>query len=135
VARGYFTEEFVKHTHQYLTNVLRNSGIFLDGIYYCPHHVDGRIPYNIICDCRKPAPGMIVQAVLEHRIDCQSSFLIGDKVSDIELALNSGTKGLFVTTGKGQVEAEKVKTRYPLTPVYNSFSDAVDHILKTDNEN
>lgn len=134
IARGYFTEEFVIRTHRHLAKLLAAKGVLLNGFFYCPHHVDGKKPYNLACDCRKPAPGMIIQAARENNIDCHSSFMIGDKVSDMELAVNSGTKGLFVTTGKGEVEVAKLQKTLPQIPVFNSFSEAVGHILQSDSE-
>ncbi len=128
VARGYFDEAFVKETHKYLNRLLEQHDVKLDAEYYCPHHVDGQNPYNIDCNCRKPAPGMVLQATQEHNINLALSFVIGDKTSDIELAENTGCKGILVTTGHGCEHSSKVQTKYPHIPIVNSFSDAVSFI-------
>ncbi len=129
VARGYFDEEFVSQANDHLNNLLVNLKSGLDAIYYCPHHLEGNSPYNIACDCRKPAPGMIQKAVVEHNINSKQSFVIGDKISDIELAMNSGTQGILLKTGHGQKHSEILVEKYPEVPVYDKFSDAVNYIL------
>lgn len=97
VARGYFTEDFVRLTHERLQEMI---GFRFDGIYYCPHGPDDG------CRCRKPEPGMIEQAALELGIDISASYMIGDKPADIELAARAGMKGVLVTTGYGRETAE-----------------------------
>lgn len=129
VSRGYFTEEFVQETYDALNQQLSVFGVTLDALYYCPHHPAGNPPFNTICDCRKPAQGMIHKAVREHHLDCARSFMIGDKLSDIELAYNAGTQGILLTTGHGMDQSTRLTEAFPGTPVFDSFSDAVDHIL------
>lgn len=88
VARGYFTEDTVQCVNEAVQERLQQEyGIKLDGMYYCPHHpVYGKEIYNQDCDCRKPKPGMILQAAQDLDIDINSSVMIGDKESDrIEL--------------------------------------------------
>lgn len=85
VARGYFTEEIVKEINRCVQELLAKQGAFVDKIYYCPHHIEGIIPkYKKKCLCRKPSPGMIEEAAREFSIDLKNSFVIGDKISDIE---------------------------------------------------
>ncbi len=130
VARGFFDESFVYETYNFLNNIFSKSGVSLDDLYFCPHHQQGKPPYNIKCDCRKPAPGMIEKASKKHGIDCQRSFMLGDKKSDVELAYNSGTRGILLRTGKGDSEAASVAELYPEVPILDTFSDAIDFILK-----
>ena len=130
VARGYFTESFVQDTYAFLNLRFGESGVPLDGMYYCPHYPGGREPYNIICNCRKPSPGLIEQASQDFNINPAKSFMIGDKKCDIELALNTGVSGILVKTGKGEIEAESVSRLYPQIPILNSFSEAINHILE-----
>ena len=92
VARGYFTEDFVQRVHARLEEMLSFK---FDGIYYCPHGPDDG------CDCRKPEPGMIRQAVEEIEIDLSSSYMVGDKSIDVEFAVRAGFPGLLVLTGYG----------------------------------
>jgi len=97
VARGYFTEETVREINRYVQESLAKQGAFIDMIYYCPHHIEGIIEeYSKECYCRKPNPGMIEQAVLEFGIDLKNSFIIGDKISDIEAGQRAGCKTILL---------------------------------------
>jgi len=96
VARGYFTEQHVKDLHEWMNQTLRQHGTLIDQFYYCPHHPDGILyEYAISCNCRKPLPGMILRAVTEWQVDTGRSFLVGDKESDMEAAVNAGIRGLL----------------------------------------
>lgn len=131
VARGYFDEEFVQQAYERINKNLASSGVKLDAVYYCPHHLDGKAPYNISCNCRKPAPGMILDAVSDLQIDLNRSYVIGDKLCDIELAINAHVAGILVETGYGAELAKTIKQKYPNTPICPSFSTAVDIILSS----
>jgi D-glycero-D-manno-heptose 1,7-bisphosphate phosphatase len=70
VARGYFSEDLIKQTHERLETALREQSARLDAIYYCAHHPSvGEPPYRLDCDCRKPRPGLIEQAARDFEID------------------------------------------------------------------
>ncbi|MCX5848355.1 MAG: HAD family hydrolase [Deltaproteobacteria bacterium] len=102
VARGLFTEKFVKTTNDYLQTVLRQQGAYINNFYYCPHHpTEGIEPYRQICECRKPAPGMLLKAALDLNIDLSLSYLVGDRFLDMEAARKAGVKGILVKTGYG----------------------------------
>ncbi len=103
VARGLFTEDFVKITHEYLQNALRKRGAYIDNFYYCPHHpTEGIDPYRQVCNCRKPAPGMLLQAAQDLNIDLKRSYLVGDRFNDMEAGKKIGVRGILVKTGFGQ---------------------------------
>ena len=91
IARGYFTEEMLERIHQKLKNDLAKSGAHVDAIYYCPHHP------NDDCNCRKPKPGLALQAAEEHHIDLTRSFFIGDLLQDIEAGHLAGGKTVLVS--------------------------------------
>ncbi len=94
VARGYYTENDVIKLHDWMNEELKKSGATIDGFYYCPHLPEAAIEkYRICCQCRKPAPGMIVQAMNEWPVDKEKSFLIGDSVRDVEAAEKAGIEG------------------------------------------
>jgi D-glycero-D-manno-heptose 1,7-bisphosphate phosphatase len=85
VARGYYDEAAVDRLHAHMKALLAESGVVIDAIYYCPHHPDAAVPaYRAICECRKPADGMLRQAASDLQLDLSASVLVGDKVSDIE---------------------------------------------------
>jgi D-glycero-D-manno-heptose 1,7-bisphosphate phosphatase len=102
VARGYFGEELVREIHDKISTTLARAGAFIDKFYYCPHHpTEGKGIYRTTCTCRKPEPGMLLQAAEELDIDLARSYLIGDTLRDIETAAKVGTKGILVRTGYG----------------------------------
>jgi len=103
VARGLFTEDFVKITHEHLLVTLRQKKAHIDNFYYCPHHpTEGIKLYRQNCNCRKPAPGMLLQAAQDLNIDLTKSYLVGDRFRDMEAAKKVGVKGVLVKTGYGQ---------------------------------
>ena len=107
VARGYFTEEAVKEINKYIQESLAKEGAFIDRVYYCPHHIEGIIKgYSKECHCRKPNPGMIEEAVREFGIDLENSFVIGDKISDIEAGHRAGCKTILLA-GEDPLNNEK----------------------------
>ena len=104
VARGYYTEaDYAAVTRRMVTD-LATKGVVLTDIQQCFHHENGRQPYNIVCGCRKPKPGMVHAAKKKHLIDLSKSFVVGDKVTDVEMGINAGipaSQCLLVKTGKG----------------------------------
>jgi histidinol-phosphate phosphatase family protein len=103
VARGFFEEFQVQALHQALNQMLAAEGAHVTGWYYCPHHpTEGRPPYNIPCDCRKPGPGLVKRACEELGLMPQVSFVVGDTWRDMELALNVQAVPVLVRTGHGQ---------------------------------
>jgi histidinol-phosphate phosphatase family domain/HAD-superfamily hydrolase, subfamily IIIA len=103
VARGLFTEDFVQITNEHLQTALRQKGAYIDNFYYCPHHpTEGIGIYLQQCNCRKPAPGMLLQAAQELKIDLTRSYFVGDTFRDMEAAKKAGVKRVLVKTGYGQ---------------------------------
>ena len=94
IARGYYTMEQMQELHAYMQRELAAAGGKIEKIYYCPHHKEGVVlEYSCDCDCRKPKPGMLLQAFAEYDIDKARSFLIGDGQRDVEAAEAAGIKG------------------------------------------
>ena len=109
VARGIFTESFVAETHARLGEMLRAEGASLDGIYYCPHHpTEGRGDYLRVCECRKPAPGLLLRAAAELHLDPARSYMVGDTLKDIEAGGRAGAQGILVRTGYGEEAAAEL---------------------------
>ncbi|HBM16366.1 MAG TPA: D-glycero-beta-D-manno-heptose-1,7-bisphosphate 7-phosphatase [Lentisphaeria bacterium] len=102
VAKGYYKEQDVFAVHTELDKLLAARDLCIDAYYYCLHHPGGIIKkYAMDCDCRKPAPGMILRAARDLNIDLSSSFMVGDKMSDIKASINAGCLGILVKTGHG----------------------------------
>lgn len=113
VARGYYTEEDVKKLHDYLNQLLAKEGAHVDAFYYCPHHPEHGIgAYKRVCQCRKPGIGMFEEAErhLAGGVDKAHSYMIGDKLLDVEAGHRYGVRTVLVGTGYGselrQSEAE-----------------------------
>ncbi len=103
VAKGYFSEDFVRMVNNHLQADMLEQGAVIDRFYYCPHHpTEGNIEYQQICNCRKPAPGMLLQAADELNIDLAKSYFVGDRFIDMETAKKVGAKGILVRTGYGE---------------------------------
>ena len=124
VGRGFFNEASVEEVHRILHTELAVHNAKLDRIYVCVHHPEAE------CDCRKPHPGMLLQAQRELNIDLTQSFVIGDKYLDVETAHNAGAKGILVLTGYGQREREKHQSNvHQPDLVVRNLMEAVDSIL------
>lgn len=102
VARGYFTEEFVRTVHANIQKILQEKNAFIDAFYYCPHHpTEGSRLYRQVCACRKPEAGMVIEASNYLNIDLARSYIVGDMIKDIRTAGRVGAKGILVKTGYG----------------------------------
>jgi D-glycero-D-manno-heptose 1,7-bisphosphate phosphatase len=126
VARGYYPESLVRDVHDLMAQQLTKAGARIDGIYYCPHTSgDG-------CECRKPGQGMLAQASAEHRVDLHSSFVVGDRHSDVELAHRVGARSIMVRTGYGEGEILWHASKWILKPdfIAADLSAATDWILE-----
>lgn len=100
IARGYYTVEQMNELHAYMQREIAAAGGKIEKIYYCPHHPEGSVPeYTGVCDCRKPKPGMLLQALADYDIDKEQSFLVGDSKRDVEAAEAAGVKGYLYTGG------------------------------------
>ena len=133
VARGYFREEMIGRCHSKLEEMLAALGAKLDAIYYCPHHPSvGEPPYRQECGCRKPRPGMLLQAAERFGLDLSRSFVIGDKASDLEVAKVVGAHPLLVRTGYGEGEIGLAGGRWKVEPeaVFLDLLGAVKYIIE-----
>lgn len=113
VARGRYSENDVRRFNDELAKRLAAEGARIDAFYYCPHHPEGTIArYRLACDCRKPRPGMLVQAARDFDIDRGRSFLIGDRHGDSEAAAAFGIRGvLFDAKMQSLVDVARVALR------------------------
>jgi D-glycero-D-manno-heptose 1,7-bisphosphate phosphatase len=111
VARGLITEADVGRVNARLAARLAEAGVPLHGVYYCPHHPEHGPPeYRRDCDCRKPKPGMIHQAMRDLDLDPARSVVIGDHGTDAALAQTfPGMRAILVRTGHGAEEWEKLQ--------------------------
>lgn len=100
VARGLFSEDDVRALHEWMRSELARNGARVDAFRFCPHHPEGSVAaYRKICDCRKPAPGMIEDLLREWPVDLGRSFVIGDKDIDMDAAKRANLPGHLFTGG------------------------------------
>lgn len=103
VARGLFPESALSEIHRVIASeLLAEAGAVIDAFYYCPHHpTEGIGPYRIECDCRKPKPGMLLRAAAELGIDPSKSWMVGDRLTDLQAGAATGCRTILVRTGYG----------------------------------
>jgi D-glycero-D-manno-heptose 1,7-bisphosphate phosphatase len=132
IGLGFYSEEFVRELHDELGAEVSRAGGDIAGWYYCPHHPLARIDtLRRECECRKPRPGMIQQAVQHRDVDLANSYVIGDKSSDLGLAHAVGAQGILVRTGYGQAEAGRHVGDVPHAAfVADTLMDATAWILE-----
>lgn len=101
VARGYFHEQDLRGVEDRLRDLVRQkAGVDLAGFYFCPHHPNGSVPrYAINCTCRKPQPGMLLQAARDLGIDLERSWMVGDILDDIEAGRRAGCRTILINNG------------------------------------
>lgn len=132
VARGYFSEDAVRAVNKRLEQLLAAHGAKLDALFYCPHHAEkGLGPYRVDCDCRKPRPGMIQRATAQLPIDLGRSYVVGDKLTDVELGKSSGLRTVLLLTGFGKEELARLEQTHSPAPdfVAQNLATAVEWIL------
>jgi D-glycero-D-manno-heptose 1,7-bisphosphate phosphatase len=98
IARGYYTRKEANDLHAFMCEALLKEGICIEGVYLCPH---GPQDY---CGCRKPKPGLFLQAIRELFVDTKRSVVVGDRLRDIEPAKQLGLQYGLVLTGHGREE-------------------------------
>lgn len=105
ISRGYYTQEDFTTLSQWMVEHFKALGITITHIYHCPHHesIDG------VCECRKPEPGMFLEAQKEYDLDMAMSVMIGDNERDIEAALRAGVGMNILLTGDStQSQANRI---------------------------
>lgn len=106
IARGEVTWDELHEIHKKMETLLGKEGAYIDGMYICPHHPDkgfeGERPeYKFDCDCRKPKPGLLLQAAKDFNIDLSQSYMIGDSERDVEAGKVAGCKdSILIETNK-----------------------------------
>ena len=133
VAKGFFEESQLKTVENTIARLLSEGGVKLNGFYYCPHHPDGIIKeFAILCDCRKPSPGMLLEAAARSDIDLSNSWMVGDILNDVEAGNRAGANTVLINNG-GETEWLTGKYRTP-DHIADNLVDAADYILKVENE-
>ena len=129
VARGMASKEMVDAAMAKMQDLLEAEGAHIDAIYYCPDHPD----FSIICECRKPAPGMLLHAAEEHDLDLEGSFMVGDWWADIGAGIAAGTRTVLISGAvEGEAKVDVKLAEHGLVPDKRvaSVNEAVTWILE-----
>ncbi|MFZ1420274.1 MAG: HAD family hydrolase [Leptotrichiaceae bacterium] len=102
IAKGYYTERDYLILEEFIEKDLLKKGIIIQKTYQCPHHPQGKIPYNVNCECRKPKTGMFIKAIEEFNIDIENSYMVGDRFTDLKPADELGIYPVLIKTGYGE---------------------------------
>lgn len=129
IARNLCTLEELKAIHNKMETDLGRQRAKLDAIYFCPHHPDKGYPeerkeYKIDCLCRKPKPGMILDAAFDFNLDLNNSFVIGDSERDIQAGINAGCTTIGVMTGFGLKKTTVLPDFF-----FSDLKEAVDFLI------
>lgn len=116
IARGFYSEDDFNHLSHWMTKQFQTNGIEITAIYHCPHHEK----YSIKCQCRKPEPGMLLQAAQEYNIDLVNSIIVGDKERDIEAGLNAGLHLTYLFDETGTTKTSKA------TKIVSNLKEIID---------
>ncbi len=126
IGRGYYTEKDFWVLTDWMLAAFKLCGVTIEAVYFCPHHpTHGKGEYLQACQCRKPEPGMLIKAAKEYNLDLESSFLVGDKLSDIKAGQAAGVgRNFLVKTGKPIADDEGRLA----DGVFDTLSDVVNFI-------
>jgi D-glycero-D-manno-heptose 1,7-bisphosphate phosphatase len=103
IARGYFNTRTLFEIHETLQRAAAQAGGRVDAFFFCPHAADSA------CACRKPQPGMLVEAARRFNVSPEDTYMVGDARRDVEAAAAAGAKPVLVLTGKGRKTKEEGK--------------------------
>ena len=128
IGRGYYSQEDFLACTEWMKAQFLSHGVSIDAVYFCPHHPLKALPaYRCECNCRKPAPGMILQAAQDWDIDLASSAIIGDKLSDVQAGLAAGVSRRILVGKDAQVCPP---LQEPATDVALNLFEAAQLLLK-----
>jgi D-glycero-D-manno-heptose 1,7-bisphosphate phosphatase len=131
VARGLLPEAFVHEAHRFITDRLARGAARIDAYYFCPHHPDGIVAeYRQRCDCRKPAPGLLLKAASDLDLDLRWSFAVGDRWQDIDAGKSVGARAVLVRTGVGRATETARQNRLEPDAIAENLIEAVSWILR-----
>ena len=131
IGLGLYDHAFVDRTHAGLSAQFAAGGATIDGWYYCPHHPEAVVPeFKMVCECRKPATGLVTAAARDLDLDLKASWVVGDQWRDIEVAHRTGARSVLVRTGYGR----RLETNWPAdvvkpTIIADNLAEATARIL------
>jgi D-glycero-D-manno-heptose 1,7-bisphosphate phosphatase len=134
IAHGFFDEKQLRLIQICLAEKMLTKKIKFRAVFYCPHHPEAEVPkYRSNCFSRKPNPGLLYQAARFDKLDLKHSYIIGDKLSDIEAGKKVGTKTILVLTGYGVEESKKIDPDQKPDFIAPNIDIAADWIIQLEN--
>jgi len=125
VGRGFFTIKDVQAVNDKLVSEFKKYNIFIDGIFFCPHHPDEK------CKCRKPRPDVVFDIAKDNKISLTKSYFVGDKLSDVQTGQNAGCKTVLIQDKKSMSTLE-INCKRP-DYIASNLLKAVEWILENKN--
>lgn len=130
IAKSHFSLNTLSQMHQLMDEKLRASHAALDAVYYCPHHPDAENPaYRVVCQCRKPAPGLLLQAARDLDLDLARCFMVGDSLTDVQAGRRAGCRTILI--GKMKCDLCRLMDEQGARPdaIAGTLGEAADLIL------
>ena len=127
IARGLYTEDDYQGLTRHMLALLADEDVTLDAVLHCPHLPDGNVPrYRTACECRKPAPGMLLQAARELDLDLARSVMVGDKGSDLQAGRSAGVARCLLVRSGQAIDAGDIALA---DAVHDDLAACVDDLL------
>lgn len=124
IARGYYTHDDFHHLTEWMIKAFAKEQVAIADVFFCPHHpTSGVNDYKKVCQCRKPAPGMLLKAKEIHNIDLSKSIFIGDKISDMQAAEAAGIKKRVLVSGQYDDDQSVKATRVTTISAVKAYID------------
>ena len=123
IGRGYVSAAAIDEIHRLMGEAIVAAGGAVERIVLCRHHPDEG------CSCRKPKPGMLLEAARELGVDLGASYFVGDHLTDLEAARAAGCRAILVMTGRGAASADRAGRDHPGVPIVADLGAAADLIL------
>lgn len=129
VAKGKYSEKLLDATTQKMHRLLAKDNARLDAVYYCLHHPEAEVvEYKSTCDCRKPRPGLLLQAAQEWGISLEDSYFIGDGITDILAGQAAGTRTILIASRKPYLYEALAERNANPDYIVGSLAEAVEII-------
>ena len=114
ISRGYYSEKEYKKLTEWMINKFKNNNIDILDVFFCPHGPKSN------CDCRKPKPGMLLEAKVKYGINMKNSWMIGDKETDIQAANNAGIGNTILLKSGHEINQKSSKAKFILDSINDS---------------
>ncbi|MDO9333849.1 MAG: HAD family hydrolase [Dehalococcoidales bacterium] len=136
VAKNHFNLATLEQMNGKMAREISADGAHIDRVYYCPHHPEGQNPaYRMVCKCRKPEPGMLLQGIGDFKLNPEECYMVGDNLTDIQAGQRAGCKTILL--GKQKCELCQLMDELDAHPdrITKNLPEAVEAILEMERQN